>query len=444
MSYVYSYITDPYILGLLSIVVPFLLSLRIFPIIIYTVRAKNLMDEPGERSTHGTKTPTLGGVGLFISFAITIICLSMVLGLEQSALVQLLALLAGTMILLFLGVKDDLIALAPRKKFIGQIIAAIIVVVVADIRITGFQGLFEIGGLPYLASVLFSVLLYVIFINAYNLIDGIDGLAGAIGTVASVFFGIYFVINGDLLMLMISCILIGSLLGFLKFNLSENNKLFMGDSGSMFTGFLLTFQAIALIEYGGENSYTLPNAPILAAAILSYPALDTVRVFIIRLRNGRSPFHGDRNHIHHKLLTKGLGHKRATLLIAFTNLLIISFVYFMGELDLNLQLIVLIVLAPVLYLTPLLGSRKRTARLRLANRHVVPIKISDPSLAEANKAAKEFMTDRPHESTSNPLTEGDEKNQSEEEYNKMHQIIAKRLEEFEKTSVKSKSEFDRG
>ena len=444
MTHVYRYISDPYVLGLISLVIPVLISLRLFPIIIYTVRVKNLMDVPGDRSTHGDKTPTLGGVGLFISFAITLICFGMVVGLSQGEMVKLLALLAGTMILLFLGVKDDLIELAPKKKFIGQVIAAAIVVLVADVRITNFLGLFDVGELPYFVSALFSIFLFLVFINAYNLIDGIDGLAGSVGIVASVFFGIYFLLNGDLLMLMISFALIGSLSGFLRFNLSDTNKLFMGDSGSMFTGFLLTFQAIALIEYGGTAQYILPNAPVLAVAILSYPALDTFRVFVLRLSKGRSPFHGDNNHIHHRLLDKGLSHKQSTVLIAFSNLLIISFTYFMGDMDLNWQLFVLLFLVPTIYMTPLLRRRrKRQTQLRV----IYPIgasvkirgqrKIPITRNKEDNTGSSFKRTDK-GVSMVNQSSGYKEKEDRSADTLDMHKVLARRLEELEKAKRSEK------
>ena len=317
------------------------------------------MDEPGERSAHGNKTPTLGGVGIYIAFTFTIIFFSILLGLPQSDLIVLLALIAASMLLLFLGVKDDLIALSPRKKFIGQIIAASLVVFVADIRIISFQGLFNIEVLPYFLSVIISIFVFLVVINAYNLIDGIDGLAGITSIVCSLFFGVYYILNGDLLMLMVSTIMIGCMLGFLQFNLSVKNKLFMGDSGSMFTGFILIFQTIYFIESGIDYEYVLPNAPVLAVAILSYPALDALRVMTIRIARRRNPFKGDQNHIHHRILKLGFSHKETSLMIGASNLAIIVFTILLGNLELGMtnQLFLVIAFVPLFYLHSLLIGR---------------------------------------------------------------------------------------
>ena len=146
----------------------------------------------------------------------------------------------ATIILIFLGIKDDLIALAARKKFLGQLISTGIVIFLTDVRITSFEGLLGIGELSYLASVLFTVFVFILVINAFNLIDGIDGLAGAIGIIASISFGLFFLLNSDFLMVLVSFSLIGAISAFLRYNLSGTQKLFYGRFGIyghwLFTG----------------------------------------------------------------------------------------------------------------------------------------------------------------------------------------------------------------
>lgn len=329
----------------------FLLAYRIIPVIIYTVRAKNLMDEPGDRSVHSDKTPTLGGVGMFAAFVVSLILFGIVVGLERPDLVKLLAITLATIILMFLGLKDDLIALAPRKKFLGQLIASGIVILLTDVRITSLEGLLGVGELPYLVSVLFTIFVFILVINAFNLIDGIDGLAGTIAIIASASFGLFFLLNKEYLMVLVSFCLIGAIVAFVRYNLSDTHKLFMGDSGSMVIGYLLAYQGIRFLELNlsGSSSFTISNGPVLLLAILSFPLLDTLRVFIIRAKERRSPFDADRNHIHHRLLERGLSHRQATIMLSIVSVLAIELAYLLKDLEINLQLFTITLIIPLIY-----------------------------------------------------------------------------------------------
>ncbi|MFC2147579.1 MraY family glycosyltransferase [Bacteroidota bacterium] len=351
MMYFYDFMLNPYILAFLGGLLAFVLANRIIPVIIYTVRAKNLMDEPGDRSAHSSKTPTLGGVGMFAAFVVTVILFGVLVGLERPDLVKLLSLTLATIILIFLGIKDDLIALAARKKFLGQLISTGIVIFLTDVRITSFEGLLGIGELPYLVSVLFTVFVFILVINSFNLIDGIDGLAGAIGIIASFSFGLFFLLNNDFLMVLVSFSLIGAIGAFLRFNLSGTQKLFMGDSGSMVIGYLLAYQGIQFLELNlsEASTFTISNGPVILLAILSFPLLDTLRIFIIRARERRSPFDADRNHIHHRLLERGLSHKQATILLAIVNILVIELAVLLKDFEINAQLVAITLLGSLLY-----------------------------------------------------------------------------------------------
>tara|TARA_R100001369_G_scaffold69766_1_gene97391 strand:+ start:902 stop:1936 length:1035 start_codon:yes stop_codon:yes gene_type:complete len=326
------------------------------------------MDEPIDRSMHTAKTPTLGGVGMFICFSLTLIGLGMLLGLSQTDLLKLLSVLAASITLMFLGIKDDLLGLAPKKKFMIQVLAAALVIVLTDVRIISCYGLLGLEELPYWASVGFSIFVFLAVINAFNLIDGIDGLAGTIGIIVSTTFGAFYFLNSRYLMVVISFSLIGALLGFLRFNLSEKRKIFMGDSGSMFVGFLLAYQAISFLEFQAraDAPVIMPYAPIMAMAILSFPILDTIRVFALRIRQGRSPFSADRNHIHHRLLQLGLTHKKATLVLGTLNVLVIALAFLIKDLYINLQLYILVLAVPLLYAGPWLVIRKE-----IKNNHVL-------------------------------------------------------------------------
>ena len=354
MPHIQALFSNIYFIICASAIVALGLSLRMYPVIIYVALKRRLTDAPEERKSHFTEVPNLGGVGLYLAFSLVMILFGMTVALDRPELLQLLSVLGATMILLFLGIKDDLVLLSPRKKFVGQIIAAGIVIFMTDVRITSFDGLLGVNELPYMASVLFTFFVFLLVVNAYNLIDGIDGLAGTIATISSVSFGIFFVLNEQLFLAMVSFALIGAVIGFLRFNFSMTHKLFMGDSGSLFIGYLLAYQGIAFlgVNESATATFVIAKAPILLLAVLSFPLLDTLRVFILRAREGRSPLSADRNHIHHRLLDIGLNHKQATLFITFCNVLLIGLVLAMGDLYINVQLLISVSVGVILYLLP--------------------------------------------------------------------------------------------
>ncbi|WP_189356615.1 MraY family glycosyltransferase [Arenibacter certesii] len=366
IEYLSTLLSNKYILVFVAIIVSFLVSLRSYPVMILLVNRKRLLDSPVNRSMHTKRTPTLGGVIVFIIFSITLIIMALLLGLPRENLLDILAILAGTILLMSAGVKDDLIGISPKKKLIIQVFAASVVVILTDLKITHGYGIFGLEELPYIVSVLLTIFIFILVINAFNLIDGLDGLAGTIGIITSTAFGIFYFMENRTAMILVSFALVGSLMGFLKHNLSRKRKIFMGDSGSMFVGFLLAYQAISFLNYNTAeiNEQAFAQAPIMAIAILSFPLLDTLRVFCIRISQKRSPFSADRNHIHHRLLDMKFTHKKASLILGFLNLLAILVALLISGLYINLQLYILIVAIPVIYSSPWLFTRKK-GKLRL-------------------------------------------------------------------------------
>ncbi len=363
--------SDLRFLGLFAALAAFVISTRfyLYPDIINISKLKGLMDSPGERKMHTTQIPTLGGLGVFIAFSLSIIIFGLLANLIQPDLIKLLALIGSTIILLFLGIKDDLVSMSPKKKFLGQLLAVLNVVVLTDVRILSFEGLLGIGELPYFASIVFSIFVFVLVINALNLIDGIDGLAGSIAVISSISFGFLFLLNGNYMMTLISSILGGALIGFLRYNLSSKQKIFMGDCGSMLTGFLLAYQGISFLVSNGvaSSSNTISNAPIVLLAILSYPLFDLLRVFTIRIKQGKSPFSADSNHIHHRLLRIGLNHKKATLFLAVCNVFVIGFTFLLIDLDIHFQLLATVLAGSFLYLFPFLNVFETNIVLNVEN-----------------------------------------------------------------------------
>ncbi|WP_082960136.1 MraY family glycosyltransferase [Maribacter hydrothermalis] len=366
MSILTSLFENHYLLAIFAIVGAYVFSIRVYPTLIYLSHQKNLMAEPVERSSHTQKTPTIGGVGIFISFSLVLIGFGIFADFPKEDLIQLITILGASILLLFLGLKDDLLVMSPKKKFIGQLIASLLVILATDVRIVSMEGILGLYTLPYLVSVGFTLFVFVLIINAYNLIDGIDGLAGGIAVMVSGFFGIYFMLNDQLFMALLSFVLIGALCGFLEHNLSKEQKLFMGDSGSLFTGFLLAYLIIEFLNFNltSESVYRLENAPIIALAVISYPLFDTLRVFTVRMRQGRSPFSADKNHIHHRWLVKGLSHRAASFVIVLSSILVVIISVMLKSLNIHMQLLLCVGFGVLGFLVPFILSIKHAEILK--------------------------------------------------------------------------------
>lgn len=332
----------------LGMLCSFLLTFYTIPTVVKISRRKNLMDEPGARSSHLRKIPNLGGISMFYSLAV---CAS-IFAFELFDLYKFL--FASLVILLYIGVMDDIVVMRAYKKLFAQIIVTSLMVIGSDVRIRSFFGLFGIYELNYFFSVAMSIFTFIVLINAFNLIDGIDGLAGGYSILCSAMFGISYYRLGEYNypLVVLSGVIIGSVIGFLYFNLSNyrNNKIFMGDTGSMILGFLLAFTAICFIDIFIDKKlpeiprYYLQSAPAIAMAILILPIIDTLNVFMIRICNGKSPLVADKNHIHHSLLKLGLTHRRSTAYILMYYLFIVSVAYFFRHINVNVLLLIIVIL----------------------------------------------------------------------------------------------------
>jgi len=334
---------DPKVLPLiLSFSWAFLIAIFAVPSIIRVAHLKNILDQPNNRTVHESLTPRLGGLAMFAGFmsALTIFA-DLNNGVQQ--------LLAGCIILFFIGLKDDLVSISALKKFAVQLLATGIVMFMADIRITSFQGIFGIGELQIGMSYGFTFLVIIGITNSVNLIDGLDGLAGTIVLIIAGTFGIFFFLHGGASYgnyAAVAFCLIGGLLGFLRYNFHKAT-IFMGDTGSLLCGFIVSVLAIQFIEMR-----VTPASPAIALGILFVPLFDTLRVSFIRMMKGKSPFIPDRNHIHHRLLAMGFSQVSTVIILGLINLLVIIFVVRFAEWgNLNLLLTLLsfsIVLSAIL------------------------------------------------------------------------------------------------
>jgi len=316
----------------------FLITFFAIPVIIQVAKEKRLFDEPDERKVHQVVVPTLGGLGIFAGFVFSIL-----MGISFGKNPEFQFFIASSIVVFFLGLKDDILIISPSKKFIGQVIASGILVHFAGIQINSLHGIFGIQTIPHLASFAISTITIVMIINSFNLIDGIDGLAGALGIISTASFGIYFILVNETAYATMAFSLTGSLIAFLIFNFPPA-KIFMGDTGSLLLGLINSILVIKFISISsaGGHSISFNSAPAIGFSILMIPLFDTIRVFSLRILNRRSPFSPDRNHIHHFLLDAGFSHQQTTLICVLTNLLFIGIALFFDGLGNNIVFAILI------------------------------------------------------------------------------------------------------
>ena len=263
------------------------MTVQSLPFIIYFSKVKKLTAKIDSRSSHSEAVPNIGGLGIIAGIYITTLSLAyFVLDFNESKI--LIALFIPLLVLLFVGFKDDMLGLSATAKLFTEISTATVFIILTDIRVDNFYGLFNIYELNYFVSLCLSVFVFVIIINSYNLIDGIDGLAGGYGVIAMICILIIGTNVKNIICIILCSTIIGSLIGFLKFNLNDGKKkIFMGDTGSLIIGFLLS--VIVIISLYSKNGYIneFRNLPVLYLAILSFPFVDTLRVMFIRKRSGK-------------------------------------------------------------------------------------------------------------------------------------------------------------
>jgi UDP-GlcNAc:undecaprenyl-phosphate GlcNAc-1-phosphate transferase len=259
------------------------------------------LDMPSKRKVHDRIMPRLGGLAVFAGF---IAAASLFLGQEP----KVAGLLLGGALILLLGVADDIYGVSPKVKLLGQAIAAVIVVA-SGIRVhflnNPFDGYLYLGAL----SVPFTIFWIMSVTNAVNLIDGLDGLASGVSVIALLTFAIIAYQIDQTTVSLLAFALAGAILGFLRYNFHPA-KIFLGDSGSMFLGFMVSVLAI----FGMLKGVTLV-AFIIPIIVLGVPIFDTCFAIFRRYCEHQPIFQADKKHIHHRLLSRGLSHRQAVLVI---------------------------------------------------------------------------------------------------------------------------------
>lgn len=293
-------------LGTLSL----LLTLIFIPIIKKLAVKLNLVDKPNYRKIHAVPVPLVGGIAI----ALVILITTIISGNRLAILMEYLPILASGLTLLIVGVIDDKADLNAKYKFAIQLLLSFIIAL-SGTRITSLYGLLGIYEIALWMQYALTILVIAGVVNAFNLMDGVDGLVGGLSLLGFTMFLIASIFYKEFLLGELSVIFIGAIIGFLKFNLSKN-KIFMGDSGSLFLGFVLVTLGIQFMEKVHVNkNYNFAYGFLILVAFFSIPVLDSMRVYMGRMKKGNSPFSPDKSHLHHLLLTAGLTHKNITLAI---------------------------------------------------------------------------------------------------------------------------------
>ncbi len=301
------------------------------PNLIKVAKLKRLVDDPEDpRKIHHRSVPTIGGVLIyFVILTNGFFWLALGDAPNHEAFKQYSVLLACMTVVFAMGLTDDLVGISASKKLIVHLFAGALLVTVGGFRIEGFGGLFGIEAMSETISTMFSLFVYIVVVNAWNLIDGIDGLAGGYSAIAMAAFSVWFIVTGQVPAAILSLTLMGATLGFLVFNFAPA-RIFLGDCGSLVLGLVGYALATNVIQTPGEavpEAFSQLSRPTLAMAILAYPLVDTLRVFFLRTIRGISPFHPDQNHMHHRLMMKYGSHRKTAVFIYLYSVVFIALAF---------------------------------------------------------------------------------------------------------------------
>ncbi len=320
------------------------LELIVLPRLLVISYKKQLFDEPGGRKLHTGSVPRLGGV-TFLPIILFALCITITVSLYidpsmeviqipeigmKQIFIEFAFLFSSLVLLYFVGIMDDLIGVRYKAKFLVQILCGIFLVM-SGVWLNDFNGLLGFNSIPKWFGYPFTVFLVVYIINSINLIDGIDGLASGLSIIAFVVLAYAFYQKDYLPFALIAVTALGCLLPFFHYNVfgrgkGRKKKIFMGDTGSLAIGMLLTYLLVRYtmtIPAEMDNIPDTPN-PLIIFSVIIIPCFDAVSVVIYRIRKGANPFKPDRNHLHHKLMRIGLSPRRSLVIILGMSILFIT------------------------------------------------------------------------------------------------------------------------
>ena len=338
------------------------------PYVIKLAIKKRFLVEGGGRNAHEGFTPNVGGMAIFAGLLLAnqyllLYFFDVFQDFEISSDFEIqiksyILITAGTIVMFVMGLLDDISGLSSYFRFFVQVIIALALAFIGDLRIDNFHGVLGLYELPYYFSIIFSVSVMIFIINSFNLTDGLDGLAASLGLFILTCFAIIFYTNGKFYDCVLACAGIASLFAFWLYN-RPPARIFMGDGGSLVIGFII---ACCATRACGLNIEPTGSAnPVFILCILAYPSIDTLRVFAVRIFSGKSPFSADRNHIHHLLIDKGFNHGWASF-FAVMYCAVLTFICFLIIDYPNISFFVMVSLAILFIVLPMASFVRLTTK----------------------------------------------------------------------------------
>ena len=360
------------ILIIYASLISFFGTFLVMPSVIKLAIKKRILSPGGGRNVHEGFTPNIGGIAIFFGLLLSNLFLlgfyirsqtSITTFLDVNSLDKFMSYIFVTfacIIMFIIGLSDDLTSLSSKIRFLIQFIVAFCFTYFGDIRIESLSGLFDIYEIPYFISIIFSMLVVIFIINSFNLTDGLDALATTLGVFILSSFGVLFLLSDQYYDATLCFAGVSSLLAFWFYN-KPPAKIFMGDSGSLVIGVIIAYSAIRLCNYPIDNTGT--TNPVFILCILAYPSMDTLRVFLVRILAGKSPFLADRNHIHHLIVDKDFNHGWAAFFTVMYSIVLTCICFLIRD-YVTISFFVMVSLA-ILFIVLPMASFARTTTLRI-------------------------------------------------------------------------------
>ncbi len=355
---------------IIASLISFFGTFLVMPSVIKLAIKKRILTGGGGRNAHEGFTPNIGGIAIFIGLLLSNLFLLGFYIQEISSkspfldhnsfqnFISYIIVTVSCIIMFIVGLSDDLTSLSSKIRFIIQIIVALCLTYYGDIRIESLNGLFGINDLPFSISIIFSMLVVIFIINSFNLTDGLDSLATSLGIYILTSFGVLFLLSNNFYDATLCFASVSSLFAFWFYN-RPPAKIFMGDSGSLVIGVIIAYSAIKLCNFPIDASGTIN--PVFILCVIAYPSVDTLRVFLVRISSGKSPFSADRNHIHHLLVDKDFSHGWAAF-FAVMYCVVLTFICFFIRDNVTLSFVVMVSLAILFIVLPMASFARSTTK----------------------------------------------------------------------------------
>jgi len=330
----------------LGIILPFLISMvlvfLVHPFVVRVAKKMSAMDEPDERKLQKAPVPVMGGVaviwGIIVGAGATSVFFNSY---------ALFTSIVAITVMLYVGMGDDVLGLSPSLRLFIEVLVIAFVVLMDQTNMNDFHGLFGIHKLPVYLSLPLVAFAGCGIINAINMIDGVDGLSSGLCIMASMAFGVFFCASHDGTMAVMCALSAGALIPFFLHNVfGKKSKMFIGDSGTLMMGMLMTIFTLHMVDNTSRVAYNFPHMGVVAfcISVLSVPVFDTLRVMTGRIMKGVSPFHADKSHLHHLFIEIGFSHVGTSMCVIFLNAMniLIWFITFQLGASVTVQFLVVV------------------------------------------------------------------------------------------------------